>query len=326
MIESTVTLKWLLITDDEVYEGDADLHKKWCYTPESFLWLDIEGSSPSSIKDLLATKFELEEADILDASRDRHPPRFSGHNGDLFLLLKSLDSDSHSLDFTAQQLAIFSGNNYLVTRHNRKSSYIESLQSRLLSNKFKMDSPRKLIILLAQRTIKRYGEILLNLEERLDELEDELLQNPDEKLMQELLGYNTALRKMRRILNYHLNVFNSLSRHVKKQEIIIENDKFEDMAIEAERFNSLAELYQNVINDLIEGYISLNSHKLNQVMRVLTVVTVLFLPLSLLVGIYGMNFENIPELKSQNGYFVLLGVMGLIVSFLIIFFHKKRWL
>ncbi|MEJ2213393.1 MAG: magnesium/cobalt transporter CorA [Gammaproteobacteria bacterium] len=326
MIESRITLKWLLITEDEVYEGDAGLHKKWRDTPESFLWLDIEGSSPSAIKDLLASKFELDEADILDASRDRHPPRFSGQNGNLFLILKSLDSDSHSLDFTTQQLAIFSGNNYLVTRHNRKSSYIESLKSRLLSNKLKVDSSRKLIILLAQHTIKRYGEILLNLEERLDELEDELLQNPDEKLMQELLGYNTALRKMRRILNYHLNVFNSLSRHVRKQETIIENDKFEDMAIEAERFNSLAELYQNVINDLIEGYISLNSHKLNQVMRVLTVVTVLFLPLSLLVGIYGMNFENIPELKSQNGYFILLGIMGLIVSFLVIFFHKKRWL
>ncbi len=144
--------------------------------------------------------------------------------------------------------------------------------------------------------------------------------------MQELLGYNTALRKMRRILNYHLSVLNQLNRHVKKQQLVNVEDQFDDIAVEAERFNSLAELYQNVITDLIEGYISLNAHQLNQVMRVLTVVTVMFLPLGLLVGIYGMNFEHMPELKSRYGYFMLLGFMAFTVSTLVFLFRKKRWL
>ena len=80
-----------------------------------------------------------------------------------------------------------------------------------------------------------------------------------------------------------------------------------------ERFHSLADLYQNVINDLIEGYISLNAHHLNQIMKVLTIVTVIFVPLTLLVGIDGMNFEYIPELKSEHGYFVLLGPWSLLL-------------
>jgi magnesium transporter len=326
MNSANIKLKCLLISADEVISGDMELYEKWRQTPDSIFWLDIEGSSPSAISALLTEKFDLESADIHDAARDRHPPRFSGRHDSLFLLLKSLDSDSRTLDFSTQQLAIFSGDNYLVTRHNRKSAYIESLHARLLQSKLKVSSPHQLVVLLGQRTVKRYGEILLNLEERLDILEDELLENPDESLMQELLGYNTALRKMRRILNYHLDVLSHLSRHVRKQQLIGEDDQFEDIAVEAERFNSLADLYQNVINDLIEGYISLNSHKLNQVMRILTVVTVLFLPLSLLVGIYGMNFEYIPELKSENGYFILLSVMGLIVSVLVLVFRRKKWL
>ena len=81
-----------------------------------------------------------------------------------------------------------------------------------------------------------------------------------------------------------------------------------------------------MINDLIEGYISLNAHHLNQVMCILTVVTVVFLPLSFLVGVYGMNFENMPELKSRYGYFILVSVMFGIASGLALIFRKMKWL
>ena len=174
--------------------------------------------------------------------------------------------------------------------------------------------------------VTRYGRILLDLEERLDTVEDILFVDFDEEIMQELVGYNTALRKMRRVLNYHKTVTQALSRHAVLHQPEHWAEAFEDIATEAERFNSLAELYQNVINDLIEGYISLNGHHLNQVMKVLTVVTVIFLPLTLMVGIYGMNFENMPELKSAYGYFTLLGVMAFLAVGMAYIFRRKHWL
>ena len=93
-----------------------------------------------------------------------------------------------------------------------------------------------------------------------------------------------------------------------------------------ERANSLATLYYEVASDLIDGYISLASHRLNNIMKVLTIVTVIFVPLSFLAGIYGMNFEYMPELKSHSGYFMLLGVMSTIVATLLFVFRRKRWL
>ena len=81
-----------------------------------------------------------------------------------------------------------------------------------------------------------------------------------------------------------------------------------------------------MINDLIDGYISLNGHNLNQIMKVLTVVTVTFVPLSLLVGIYGMNYENMPELKAEHGYYILISVMGAIAGGLLYLFRRMRWL
>lgn len=319
-------ISWLLVTPERVITGGEELYEQWLSTKNGFLWLDIEGPSSGKSAELLSAKFKLNPADIKEALRDRHPPRFTGDGEQLFVLLKPLNSDAHSLDFSTQQMAIFVGSNYVITRHNRESNYILMLRQKLLQDKLKLASPYQLAALLSQRMITRYGRILLDLEERLDVVEDELLEKPNERLVQELLGYKTALRKMRRILNYHMTVLRGLSRHIQKQKLVDVEDQFEDIAIEAERFNSLADLYQNMINDLIDGYISLNAHQLNQVMRVLTVVTVMFLPLGLLVGIYGMNFEHMPELKSRNGYFVLLGFMGLTVTSLIILFRKKRWL
>ncbi len=317
--------KWMLIHSDHVETGTAALFSEWKQHPETVLWVDIEGPADEADRKLLYEMLDLPDAEIKDALRDRHPPRFSGADDHLLLLLKPLDSESHTLDFNTQQMAVFAGQNFMLTRHTGKSTYLEGLwENPQLDGEYV--SPYQMVALLAHRMVTRYGTILLGLEERLDVLEDELMEKLDESHMQELVGYNTSLRKMRRILNYHVAVTNQLTRYAKKKGLSNWYDEYEDISEQAERFHSLSELYQNVINDLIEGYISLNSHHLNQVMKVLTVVTVVFLPLSLLVGIYGMNFEYIPELKVENGYFILLSVMAGIVFTLVWIFRRMKWL
>jgi len=288
--------------------------------------VDIEGPADNADQKLLIDMLAMPEAEVRDALRDRHPPTFAGDRDFLFLLLKPLDSESHDLDFNTQQMAIFSGPGFVVTRHNKTSDYLQLLWSKVNNGERQISSPYEIVALLARRMVERYGKILLNLEDRLDVLEDVLMQDFNEAYMQELVGYNTALRKMRRILKYHVSVTEQLCRYAKLHKMDEWIDEYEDIASQAERFNSLAELYQNVINDLIEGYISLNAHHLNQVMRVLTVVTVVFLPLSLLVGVYGMNFEYMPELKSQYGYFILIALMASIASTLAYIFRRMKWL
>ena len=99
-----------------------------------------------------------------------------------------------------------------------------------------------------------------------------------------------------------------------------------DLYEQQERARSLADLFYGLASDLAEGYISVASHRLNHIMRVLTIITAVFVPLSFLAGIYGMNFENMPELDSRWGYFTLLGVMGLVAATLLLTFRHKKWL
>jgi magnesium transporter len=105
-----------------------------------------------------------------------------------------------------------------------------------------------------------------------------------------------------------------------------ERHEYVDVFEHTERLASLTTLYKELTDDMMNGYISVTSHRLNQIMKVLTIVTVIFLPLSLMVGIYGMNFDYMPELKTHNGYFILLGVMGTLVATLLLLFRKIRWL
>ena len=317
---------WLLKTEEGIEVGGEELFETWKATPGSLLWLDIEGSQDESVRALLEKKFGLDPADVEDGLRERHPPTFGGEEKRIFLLLKILDADSNTLDFSTQQMAIFADQEFVITRHDSRSNFLPALLEKIQGGVVEFESPYQIVASLARRMVTRYGRILLDLEERLDTVEDILFVDFDEEIMQELVGYNTALRKMRRVLNYHKTVTQALSRHAVLHQPEHWAEAFEDIATEAERFNSLAELYQNVINDLIEGYISLNGHHLNQVMKVLTVVTVIFLPLTLMVGIYGMNFENMPELKSAYGYFTLLGVMAFLAVGMAYIFRRKHWL
>jgi magnesium transporter len=315
----------MLCHGDETRVGGEELLQEWQTKPDSWIWVDLFEHPANEERVFLSERFTLDTVAISEAQRDRHPPSFEGYDDYLYLLLKPLDAESDSLDFTTLQLAMFAGDRFLVTRHSKESPYLKKLWQNLEQKGAADESPMSLMVAMSRRVVQRYGKVLLDLEQRLDVIEDELFVSPTDTLMKELVGYNTGLRKMHRILAYYVEVFSELRQHLQKIDNPQQND-FDDIYALTERFNSLSALYQSVITDLVEAYISLNGHRLNQIMKVLTIVTVIFVPLTLLVGIYGMNFENMPELKSQHGYYILLIAMSGIAIVLLYLFRLVRWL
>lgn len=315
-----------LCQDGKAQEGGRELLAQWRSQQDSWLWLDLQDEPSDAEAQLLCNEFGLDEHAVAEAQRPRHPPGFEAFPDHLYLLLKPLTSETEDLEFATQQMAVFVGERLLVTRHSQDSRFLKLQHQRLREQGCADDSPLGMLARISRRVTDRYGRILLDLEHRLDEVEDLLFEDETDGLMEELVGYNTALRKVRRILAYHTNAFLGLRNYFNTEAMADWHDEFSDIHEVMERFHSLSDLYQNVISDLIDGYISLNGHHLNQIMKVLTIVTVIFVPLTLLVGIYGMNFEYIPELKSPNGYFILLGVMVGIAVVLMALFRRVRWL
>lgn len=316
--------KFMLCQDSHSQAGGEELVQQWRNTPGSWIWVDLYEEPAEAEQQFLVDHFMLDTGAIAEAQRSRHPPSTEVFDNYLYLLLKPLDAGSDSLDFNTLQLAMFCSDRFLVTRHSRESPYLDRLWQKLETEGSAGESPMSVMTAMGNRVALRYGKVLLDLEQRLDVIEDELFESPSDVLMKELVGYNTGLRKMRRILAYYVDVFSNVRRYLKKS-VSPHRPAVDDIYDLLERFHSLSGMYQDVITDLIDAYISLNGHRLNQIMKVLTVVTVIFVPLTLLVGIYGMNFENMPELQSRYGYFILLSVMAGIVALLLYLFRRIKW-
>lgn len=306
--------------------GGKEVIEIWKKEPTTNLWLHLEGKLDEELQEVLQSSFGVHPLALQDAARDRHPPKLETFGDHTFLIFKTLTQKTDSIDFATLQMAIFVGERFLVTRTSEESRSISKLRQETEQNHARIaEGPDSVAARLMRHFVERYVQILLAFEPQLESIEEELLDRSDDQLLVEVTSYKTSLKKMRRIFLYHEQILQQL----RQNHPGFSNDReheLNDVYEQQERANSLTLLYYELASDLIDGYLSLSSHRLNQIMKVLTIITAIFVPLSFLAGIYGMNFENMPELNSKSGYFILLGVMITIVVGLLFAFRKQKWI
>ena len=306
--------------------GGEELISDWKQSEAGILWLDIEGGEAEHDRSVLSD-FGIHPLAIQDALRPRHPPKIERFDNYWFILMRGLDADSDGIDFGAIQLSIFVGDRFLLSRHSKRSVSANWLFDRLKRDPAWMaEGSASLAIHLSNRLARRYVELLLELEPRLDEIEEEMFEHPDDELLSELTQYRSRLRKLTRIANYHQQIASTLRGTSDSLFDASLSHRIVDLYEQIERTQSLASLFYQIATDLTDGYLGISSHRLNRVMQILTIITVIFVPLTFLAGIYGMNFENMPELSTRTGYFVVIGIMFVIAVMQLIYFRRKRWM
>lgn len=298
----------------------------WQSSAAAVLWLDICGEPDDVARHWMSERLALHPLAINDALHPRHPAKAEDFGEVIALIAKSISTattlDNYTTHFQTAQLVLFVGDRLLVT-YSRESPY--SVQA-LWDSEQLAQQPIRIASAILRKVVDRYTPILMQVEERLEDLEDEMFVSQDDTLLEELVNTNTLLKKLRRNLSYHCEAMTEI-----KTMAMVANDfeathSFNDVLDHFKRLNSMSQLFQELAVDLINGYLSLSSHRLNKVMKVLTVFTVAFLPLTLLVGIYGMNFENMPELHWHYGYPILLTFMVCVVAVVLGLFKRWKWL
>ena len=307
--------------------GDESMLDEWSNDPELWMWADFSNVEQGREKEIFTEIFKLHPLAISDAQRKRHPPKLEAFDEHFFVLMQELDASASDIAFSTIQVAFFVGKRFLVTRHDFESISIDSVMRDIDAGVVNPSRGSGYIAYnILRRLTDRYTKLVESLEPKLEDIETEMFEHPRDSLLEKLMEYGRNLKKLRRIFTYHQEMFSRLSR--KDYPIIGKQERHEFLVAfeHTERLTSLTTLYKEVTDELMNGYISITSHRLNQIMKILTVVTVTFMPLTLIAGIYGMNFENMPELKIQNAYYMLLGVMGFIVGGLLLLFRKMKWL
>ncbi len=316
----------LLTTNGEQLEGGAELIEHWRSDNGSYIWIDLVNEEPLSEKQFLLS-MDCHPLAVEDVQRFRHPPKTETFENYTLILYRGITEFNKDLTIQQMTIALFAGDRCLISCHPRHSlgitHYWENAQQDNL-----LVSPGLLASRIMRFSIGRYLESILAFEPSLNELEDAMQEKPNDEVMRELISYQSRLRKLKRIFSYHEKLVTNLLKEIPQRLIDEDGDiehALQDLFERCERLHGLCTMYYEICGDLINGYLSISSHQLNNTMRVLTVITAIFVPLTFIAGVYGMNFDNMPELRMQYGYFYTLGGMLMIATgFGIVAF--KKWL
>lgn len=314
-----------LLTDQhELIIGGEELIQRWRDTNNMYIWIDLEGEEPKQENALLRS-LDCHTLAIEDVQRFRHPPKTETFENYTLILYRGLTE--FNLDLTIEQMtvALFAGDRILISCHPRASKGINYYWEKAHPENL-LISPGLLSSYIMRFSVGRCLEGILAFEPRLNELEDAMQEKPDDDTMRELISYQSRLRKLKRIFNYHERLVTNLLQDIPQRLIDEDGDiehALQDLYERCERLHGLTTMYYEICADLINGYLSITSHMLNNTMRALTFITGIFVPLTFIVGIYGMNFDNMPELHFEYGYFYTLGAMFVVAIGFGTFAYKK---
>lgn len=316
----------LLSADGEEQVGDQQLIEQWRASDGARLWMDIEDEVTHEVRALLQS-LGCDDLAITDSARSRHPPKIEAFNDNTFILFRGISSIDDTLTLVPQQIGLWVSNSCLITLHRGVSVSINHFWSSEPGDL--LSAPNELVLRLLTFACGRYLDHILEFENTLGDFEDSLLEGDSEAVMNKLVAYRSRLRKLRRIFSYHQRMTEHLlhegTEHLgkgKDDSLHLRRDLYD----RCERIYSLCSMYYEICGDLVEGYISISSHQLNNTMKVLTIITAIFVPMSFLAGLYGMNFDHMPELHWRYGYFAVLLLMAGIAGGMLLLFRRVKWL
>jgi magnesium transporter len=316
----------LLTATGDWLTGNEELIERWSQDNSGFIWIDMEGERPADEKSMLQN-LSCHKLAIEDVQRYRHPPKTETFDNYTLILYRGLSEFKKDLTFKQMTIALFAGDRCLISCHQRPSRGVSHYWEHAPHENLLL-SPGLLAAKIMRFSVGCYLESILEFEPFLNELEDSMQEKPNDEVMRELIAYKSRLRKLKRIFSYHERLVTNLLKDI-PQRLIEEDGDIEhglqDLYERCERLNSLCTMYFEICGDLINGYLSISSHQLNNTMKVLTVITAIFVPLTFIVGVYGMNFENMPELHWHYGYFYILSGM-LVFACAATAFAYKKWL
>jgi len=303
--------------------GDAhDAFKK----NGGLLWVDIQGFDKREIGQL-EKAFSFHPLAIEDCISTSERPKIDQYNSYLFIILHAVRLKPRKFGIETIELNSFIGENFLVTVHETFVPSIDGIKERCKKNPALMSKRSgDLFYSIADAMIDNYFPILMKLDKEIDTVEHGILENPGPNLLDKLFSLKNDTLALRRLIGPQRETINFIARG--EYTIIGSELKlyFRDVSDQLARIIDILETYRDALSTAMEGYRNALSNRTNEVMKILTIIATIMMPLTLITGIYGMNFKFMPELQSKYGYYGTLSIMLLIAFGMLLFFKRKRWL
>ena len=296
-------------------------------TGEGLLWLDIEEVTNEDAE-LLSNMFGFHPLAVADCiSKDIHPPKIDDFEDYLFIIVHGINYHVESEVVETTELAFFLGKNYVVTTHDVPMMSVSSMVDRIQKDGRLM---RRGADFLAHDIVDALVDNIMptieEIDERNDQLEAQALHEPERRTLMSIMDLKRSILALTRVILPQREIMNGLSRG--EYALISERAQiyYRNIYDHLVRIEMLTLGLRDMAESVLSTYLSSVSNRMNEVMKVLTLIATIFIPLTFITGIYGMNFANMPELEWRHGYFGILIVMAVIGISLVVYFRRKNWL
>ncbi|RYD81606.1 MAG: magnesium/cobalt transporter CorA [Sphingobacteriales bacterium] len=293
---------------------------------DSTTWVNIDGLHDTESIEKIGKIFDIHALVLEDILDTDHRPKAEFYDGYAFIVIKMLNYNSQRDIFENEQLSMVMGKNFVLTFQEEPGDVFDTVRARIRKGlKVRQHGPDYLAYTLLDLIVDTYFHMLERMGEWIEDMELNIIRNPNRRRTLEINELKHDLNFLRKNIWPVREVAHVLQRHeedlITRETQIFLNDLYDHIIQVIET----VETYRDMIGNLMDLYLSNISYKMNEVMKTLTVITSLFIPLTFITGLYGMNFTNMPELHTKYGYYVVLGVLALVATGMIMFFRRRGW-
>lgn len=295
---------------------------------ESVSWVDVQGLGSEDILQRLGRVFHLHPLVLEDVVNVPQRPKVEEHADQLVIITRMVMLKPNQEGFISEQVSFVLGKYYLLTvQEEPEYDSFDPVRERIRTNKGTIRSagPDYLAYALLDATIDGFFPVLEDYGERIEALEDEVIDHPTRETLNKIHQVRRELLSLRRSIWPQREALNKL---IRDKSTLISPDVqiyLRDCYDHVIQLLDMVETYRELTSSLMDVYLSSVSNRMNEIMKILTVISTIFIPLTFIVGVYGMNFKNMPELSWRWGYPLVWMVMAAIAAGLVYFFWRRGW-
>jgi magnesium transporter len=292
-----------------------------------WFWVDMSNPTPEDAR-ILTDVFKFHDLAIEDAMAEIHHPKVESYGSYLYLILHGIDFREAEHCFKTQDVDFFVGEQFLVTIHPGHSRTLAEMRDVCGRNHWALaEGPVALLHRIVDAMVDHYRPEIDKLNERLDSLEDEIFAHPNPQFARQILDFKSDVSSLRRVVLPQRDVIGRLAR--REFPLISEQlaYRFRDVHDHVVRLVDEAGFFQDRVTSVLDAHLSLVSNRLNAVMKVLTIIATIFMPLTVLTGMWGMNVD-LPHFPGGGGaqFWWVVAIMTLLGGLMLWYFRRQRWI
>jgi magnesium transporter len=290
-------------------------------------WVSVSGLHDTELIKQIGEKFSIHPLVLEDILNTETRPKIEMTDDYIFIAMKMLTYNNNESEIVTEQVSFILGDTFVFSFLEKSDNIFNPIKDRITNNygRVRKQASDYLFYALMDVVVDQYFLLLEQIEQNIESLDDEVITNADRSQIEKIYNLKNKLLLTRRSVWPLRELFTRLMREESK----LINKKIvpylRDLLDHTIQITETIELQREITNGLMETHLSMMSYKMNEVMKVLTVIATIFIPLTFIVGIYGMNFPNMPELEWPWAYFALWGVMICVVLFMLFYFKRKKW-